>query len=47
MTYKKFLLKFVINDAQYDTIGLIRKSIEIVSNENATRCVRYAIAMIE
>jgi hypothetical protein len=27
-----------------DTIGLIKQSIKSVSNENATRCVRYALA---
>jgi transposase len=43
-TYKKLLLKCVINDAPYDTIGLIKQSIKSVSNENATRCVRYALA---
>ncbi len=43
-TYKKLLLKCVINDAPYDTMGLIKKSIESVSNDNATRCVRYALA---
>ena len=43
-TYKKLLLKCVINDAPYDTMGLIKQSIENVSNDNATRCVRYALA---
>jgi transposase len=43
-TYKKLFLKCVINDAPYDTIGLIKQSIKSVSNENATRCVRYALA---
>ena len=43
-TYKKLLLKCVINDAPYDTLGLIKQSIESVSNDNATRCVRYALA---
>ena len=43
-TYKKLLLKCVINDAPYDTIGLIKQSIDSISNENATRCVRYALA---
>jgi hypothetical protein len=43
-TYKKLLLKCVINDAPYDTIGLIKQSIKSVSNENATRFVRYALA---
>jgi hypothetical protein len=37
--YKKPLLKCAINDAPYDTISLIKQSI----NENATRCVRYAL----
>jgi transposase len=49
-TYKKLLLKCVINDAPYDTIGLIKQSIKIVSNENyenATICVRYALAKIK
>jgi transposase len=43
-TYKKLLMKCVINDAPYDTNGLIKQSINSVSNENATRCVRYALA---
>jgi transposase len=43
-TYKKLLLKCVINDAPYDTIGLIKQSIQSISNENVTRCVRYALA---
>jgi transposase len=43
-TYKKILLKCVINDAPYDAIGLIKQSKKSVSNENATRCVRYALA---
>ena len=43
-TYKKLLLKCVISDAPYDTMGLINQSIESVSNDNTTRCVRYALA---
>ena len=43
-TYKKLLLNCVIKEAHYDTMGLIKQSIESVSNENATRCVRYALA---
>ena len=43
-TYKKLLLKCVINNALYDTIGLIKQSIQSVSNENVKRCVRYAVA---
>ena len=43
-TYKKLLLKCVINDAPYDTMGLIKQSIESLSNENAARCMRYALA---
>jgi transposase len=46
-TYKKLLLKCVISDAPYDTMGLIKQSIESESNENAKRCVRYALALIE
>ncbi len=42
--YKKLLLKSVISDAPYDTIGLIKQSIDSISNDNATRCVRYALA---
>ncbi len=42
--YKKLLLKYVIKEAHYDTMGLIKQSIESVSNENASRCVRYALA---
>ena len=43
-TYKKLFLGSVIKEAHYDTMGLIKQSIESVSNENATRCVRYALA---
>ena len=43
-TYKKLLLQCVIKEAHYDTMGLIKQSIESISNENATRCVRYALA---
>ena len=43
-TYKKLLLKCVINDVPYGTVALIKQSIESISNENATRCVRYALA---
>ena len=41
---EKLLLKAVIKDSKYDTMGLIKQSIDSVSNENATRCVRYACA---
>jgi hypothetical protein len=41
--YKKLLLKCVINDAPYDTIGFIKQSIKSLSNENAKRCVRFAL----
>ena len=43
-TYKKLLLECAIKDAPYDTMGLIKQSIESVSNENVTRFVRYALA---
>ena len=43
-TYKKLFLRSVIKEARYDTMGLIKQSIESVSNENAKRCVRYALA---
>ena len=43
-TYKKMFLRSVIKEALYDTMSLIKESIESVSNENATRCVRYALA---
>ena len=43
-TYKKTLLKSVIRDIHYDTLDLIKQAIQSVSNENATRCVRYALA---
>jgi transposase len=43
-TYKKLVLKSVINDAPYDTIGLIKQSIKSVSNENATRWVKNTLA---
>ena len=43
-TYKKLLLQHVIKEAPYDTMGLIKQSIESVSDENVQRCVRYACA---
>jgi transposase len=43
-TYKKLLLKCAINDAPYDTIGLIKESIKSVNYMNVTRFVRYTIA---
>jgi transposase len=43
-TYKKLFLGQVIKEAPYDTMSLIKQSIQSVSNENATRCVRYALA---
>ena len=43
-TNKKFLLMCSINDPPYDKMGLIKESIESVSNENATRCLRYVLA---
>jgi transposase len=43
-TYKKLFLASVIKEAPYDTMSLIKQSIESVSDENATRCVRYALA---
>ena len=36
-TYKKLVLKCVINDAPYDTIDLIKQSIESISNENTPK----------
>jgi transposase len=43
-TYKKMFLESVIKEAKYDTMSLIKQSIYSVSNENASRCVRYALA---
>ena len=43
-TYKKLLLQHMIKDVHVDTKDLIRWSIERVSSETATRCVRYALA---
>ena len=43
-TYKKLLLQRVISEAPYDTSGLIKQSIESVSDANVKRCVRYACA---
>ncbi len=43
-TYKKLFLGQVIKEAQYDTMSLIKQSIQSVSDENAMRCVRYALA---
>ncbi len=43
-TYKKMLLQLVIKGAPYDTVSLIKESIQSISDENVTRCVRYALA---
>ena len=43
-TYKKMLLHRVIKGEPYDTVSLIKESIQSVSDENVTRCVRYALA---
>ena len=43
-TYKKLQLQCVIKEANYDTMRLIKQSIESISNDNAKRCVRYALA---
>lgn len=43
-TYKKMLLQRVIKGAPYDTVGLIKESIQSISDENVKRCVRYALA---
>jgi transposase len=40
-TYKKLLLKCVINDDPYDTIGLIKQSINSVSDENTPKPLFY------
>ena len=43
-TYKKLLLQYVISEVHVDTMDLIKWSLERVSSESATRCVRYALA---
>ena len=43
-TYKKLLLQHVISEVHVDTMDLIKWSLERVSSETATRCVRYALA---
>ena len=43
-TYKKILLKCVIEEVPYDTVSLIKESIQSISDENVKRCVRYALA---
>ena len=43
-TYKKMLLKCVIEEVPYDTVSLIKESIKSISDENVKRCVRYALA---
>ncbi|MFM7729116.1 MAG: transposase, partial [Flavobacteriales bacterium] len=43
-TYKKILLKCVIEEVPYDTVSLIKESIQSVSDKNVKRCVRYALA---
>ena len=42
-TYKKMLLKCVIEEVPYDTVSLIKESIQSISDENMKRCVRYAL----
>ncbi len=42
--YKKMLLKCVIEEVSYDTVSLIKESIQSISDENVQRCVRYALA---
>ena len=42
--FKKLLLQCVVGEAPYDTSGLIKQSIESVSDDNVKRCVRYACA---
>ena len=46
-TYKKLLLQYVMKEVHVDTMDLIKRSLERVSRETATRCVRYALAYIE
>ena len=43
-TYKKMLLKCVIEEVPYDTVSLIKESIQSISDDNVKRCVRYALA---
>ena len=43
-TYKKYLLQHVIKGVSVDTMDLVKRSLKEVSNETATRCVRYASA---
>ena len=43
-TYKKIFLESVIKEEKYDKMSLIKQSIEFLSNEDATRCMRYALA---
>ena len=39
-TYKKMLLKCMNEEVTYNTVSLIKKSIQSVSDENVKRCVR-------
>ena len=43
-SYKKMLLKCVIEEVPYDTVSLIKESIQSISDDNVKRCVRYALA---
>ena len=43
-TYKKLLLQHVVKEVHVDIMDLIRWSLERVSSETATRCLRYALA---
>ena len=43
--YKKLLLKCVIIDALYDTIGLIKQSIESMSNEKCDKVCEIRVSI--
>ena len=45
--YKKLLLKYLILNQKFDVHALIKKSIDLVSNEKAMNCARNGREAIE
>ena len=45
--YKKLLLKYLILNQKFDVNALIKKSIDLVSNEKAMNCARNGREAIE
>ena len=45
--YKKLLLKYLVLNQKFDVNALIKKSIDLVSNEKAMNCARNGREAIE